>query len=223
MSGSIIVQRPIGPAEQLFLLHHGVGASALSMKPLAEAIAREFKRAFVVSVQAPNYSDLGAGFEWFSIRGVTEANRQERVEQALSGFIAEIRAGQRESGLTAHATAVIGFSQGAIMSLALAESEEAFVSRIFALSGRFARLPSQVEKNTTLHLIHGKGDLVIHYQHCIAAAERLRSVGADFTAEVIPFLGHEVNEEVIQALLQKLSQYLPKRHWDAALLASKDF
>jgi hypothetical protein len=42
---------------------------------------------------------------------------------------------------------------------------------------------------------------VIHYGHCVAAAERLVDLGGDVTADVIPFLSHEINTEVMDLLV----------------------
>jgi phospholipase/carboxylesterase len=107
---------------------------------------------------------------------------------------------------------VIGFSQGAIMSLALAHSNESVASRIVSLSGRFATLTSAIESNTTLHLIHGKSDQVIPYHHCLNTAEQLGRIAADFTADVIPFLGHQINQEAVELLIKRLKNHIPVRH-----------
>ena len=53
MSDSVIVARPTGPAQQLMLLFHGVGASAQDLVPLGRVLAEEFPEAFIVSVAAP--------------------------------------------------------------------------------------------------------------------------------------------------------------------------
>ena len=80
-----------GPPDLLYLLFHGVGATADSMLPLAQRLIREYPRAAVLCPNAPHRFDavIGArpgepeGRQWFSIRRVDEANRPDRVTAAL--------------------------------------------------------------------------------------------------------------------------------------------
>jgi phospholipase/carboxylesterase len=214
MSEAIVVQRPTGPAKQLMLLLHGVGATAQGLVPMGQRLAREFPDALVVSVQAPHASDLGQGYQWFSVHGITEEDRPARVAEALPAFVAMVQDWQRQSGVGSDATALIGFSQGAIMSLEASQLPQHLVGRVVALSGRFAALPQAPHPHTTIHMVHGKSDAVIHYGYTVTAAEHLISLGADVTADVIPFLGHEVNAEVVDVVVERLLGHLPKRHWE---------
>ena len=77
---SVVVAHPQG-ATQLALLFHGVGSSATGLVPLGQAIAQAHPKAMVVSVEAPHASTLGAGREWFSVVGITEQNRPERIAE----------------------------------------------------------------------------------------------------------------------------------------------
>ena len=120
LAKDIVVQRATddaaGPAE-LVLLFHGVGARAEDLVPLGEAIRETCPRASIVSVRAPDASSFGHGWQWFSVQGVTEANRPARIAGAMPRFVATIRAWQDATGIGPEATTLIGFSQGAIMSL----------------------------------------------------------------------------------------------------------
>ena len=75
----LIVQRPATPS-QLVLLFHGVGSSARDLVPLGEALAPHLPDAAIVSLQAPEAA--GPGWQWFSVQGVTEADRPARVAAA---------------------------------------------------------------------------------------------------------------------------------------------
>lgn len=221
----LVIQQPTGTAKQLFLLHHGVGATPQGLVPLGERLAAEFPDALVVSVQGPYASDLGQGFQWFSVVGITEENRPERVAAALPGFVNTVQAWQARSGVGPEATALVGFSQGAIMALESTQQEVHLAGRVVALSGRFAQLPRAPHAHTTLHMVHGKADGVMHYGYTVTAAEHLVSLGADVTADVIPFLAHEVTPEVADLVIERLLTHLPKRHWEAvqqAAAATKD-
>jgi phospholipase/carboxylesterase len=100
------------------------------------------------------------------------------------------------------------------MALEAAQAQPKLAARVVALSGRYAQLPIHAPVETTLHFIHGKSDAIIHYGHCVAAAERLVGLGGDVTADVIPFLGHEINEEVTAMLVERFTGHIPKHRWN---------
>jgi phospholipase/carboxylesterase len=214
---AIIIQQPTGAAAQLVLLFHGVGADAVDMAPLGRRLAKEFPQALVVSLPAPGASDMGAGGQWFPLQGITDENRPDRVEAAMPAFLATIRHWQKVSAVDREGTALVGFSQGAIMALESTRDREALAGRVIAIGGRFARLPEEATGGTTVHLFHGKADPVVSYAHTIAAAERLLALGGDVTADVLPFVGHEINEEVLDLLVERLKGYIPRRRWEEAL------
>jgi phospholipase/carboxylesterase len=214
---SLIVHPPAGGvAKQLFLLFHGVGAAPDDLVPLGQILAKQFPQSAIVSVQAPHDCPYSSGFQWFSVDGITEAQRPARIAQALPLFQQTVQHWQQAFGVGADVTALVGFSQGAIMALASTQQAPSLAARIVALSGRFGSLPEAAPENCTLHLIHGKQDSVIPYAHTVHAAERLVQLGADITADVIPFAGHEINEEIAALVIERLTTHVPKRYWEAA-------
>ncbi|WP_283148019.1 esterase [Silvimonas soli] len=205
MNSSIIIQQPQGSATQLILLFHGVGASPEHMVPLGEQLAARFAQAFVVSVQASHASDLGSGYQWFSVRGVTEENRPARVAEALPVFVDHVKHWQTQAGVNATATVLVGFSQGAIMVLESTQLATPIADRVIALSGRFALPPRSAASGVKLHLIHGTADAIMPYQQAEQAARQLNDLGAEVTLDLISGLGHGVNGEVLAHLLQRLT------------------
>ena len=200
---SIVVARPASPRE-LVLLFHGVGSSAASLAPLAELIARQRPDAMVVSVDAAHPSSSGAGREWFSVVGVTEANRPARIAGALTAFENAIRAWQAEAGVGPASTTLVGFSQGAIMSLEATQASD-LAHRIVAISGRFAQPPRRAPAGVSFHFVHGEDDAVIHPRSSVEAAEVLRSLGADATVHLVPGLGHGIDERAARLVLESLA------------------
>ncbi|SEB19366.1 esterase [Variovorax sp. YR216] len=196
---SIVVARPDKPAH-LVLLFHGVGSSAANLVPLAELVAQARPDAMVVSVDGPHPSNLGRGREWFSVAGVTEENRPQRVALALPLFRDTIAHWQRASGLGAGQTTLIGFSQGAIMALEATQAGDQLVARVVALAGRFAEPVRRVPSGVRFHFIHGAADPVILAQFSVEAAQKLRDLGADVTVDVLPDLGHGIDMRVANLL-----------------------
>ncbi len=214
---ALIIQNQEGAAAQLVVLFHGYGANAQDLLPVGEAVAQAFPKALVVAVNAPHASDAPGGFQWFSVHGVTEQNRQARVDEAMPSFVECVAHWQRESGAGAQATALIGFSQGAIMALESTKLKHPPAQRVVAIAGRFATLPEPAVFEGTVHFLHGKEDAVIAYQHTIAAAHHLRDSGVDITAEVLPFVGHSIPVEFIDLVVHRLSTHISYRVWTQAV------
>jgi phospholipase/carboxylesterase len=217
-----IIQQPQPTAVQLILLFHGFGGDTESMLPLGEQLAKAFPQAMVVAVTAHQPAESGRGFQWFKVSDITDENRPDRVAQAMPAFEASITHWQAHAGVTAEATALVGFSQGAIMALEATQRATPLASRVFAISGRYATLPSVAPGETMVHFLHGKADSVVPYSHTVDAAHTLRDLGGDITAEVLPFIGHEVHADFMTLVVSKLGSHLPRRLWDEALKASAE-
>jgi phospholipase/carboxylesterase len=202
------------------LLFHGVGGSALDLVPLGRVLAAEFPEAFIVSVAAP--AEAGGAGQWFSVLDISEENRVARVEAALPAFVETVAHWQHDAGVGTDAVALIGFSQGGIMALESTRDRPALAGRVVSIAGRFAALPTQANPATTLHLFHGKLDPVIPYGYTVEAAQHLVGIGADLTADVIPHVGHQINDDVADLLIERLRGHLPKRTWEAAMQAARE-
>lgn len=204
---SIVIARPERPA-QLVLLFHGVGSSAANLAPLGEAIARARPDAMVVSIDAPFPSGLGSGREWFSVLGITEQNRPERIAKVMPLFLDVISQWQRTSGVGPAGTVLVGFSQGAILSLEATQTEVATnpAERVIALAGRFAVPVRQAPPRLRCNLIHGAQDAVVSHTFSVAAAEALKALGGDATLDLLPGLGHGIDARALQLVIGYLGE-----------------
>lgn len=194
----LIVHQPSEAARQLVLLFHGVGASPESLVPLGQALAQPDR--WVVAVRSPFASDMGGGWQWFSVRGIDEANRIERIAAVMPRFVQTVRGWQARTGLDAPATALAGFSQGAIMVLESTQQAPLIAGRVVSMAGRFAQPPRVAPAGTALHFIHGEQDPVIAPAFSVAAAERLRALGAAPQVDLLPGLGHGIDDRVLALL-----------------------
>lgn len=213
-----------GRADLLFLLFHGFGATAAAMAPLAARLAAEYPQAAVLGLDAPDAAggtaeaaDVAAGCQWFAAQGVTEANRPERVAAALPAFIASVRRLSAHFELPWERTALVGFSQGAIMALEAVQAEPQLAGRVLAFSGRHATAPTHAPRDTTVHLLHGLDDRVVPCGPVIDSAQRLIALGGDVTADVLPGIAHELHPALIDKAVEQLRTFLPKKVWREAL------
>lgn len=192
---SLIIQEPAGPAAQLILLCHAAGADAASLLPMGERLGEAFPQAVIVSLQA---------------------DAPTATSQAVAALQTAVRDWQERSGVGAAATALIGISQGAEMVLEASKPKPMLASRVVAMGGRFTTLPDVPPAVTTIHFLHGKLDALVPYSHSVIAAHHLRDMGCDITAEVVPFVGHELHPDLIELAVTKLSTHIAHHLWTAA-------
>lgn len=212
-----VVQRPPAPAKQLLLLFHGVGDNPVSMGEIGRWFAPIFPDALIVSVGGAQPCGPPPARQWFSVEGVTEENRQQRIDAIMPVFIDIVHEWQQQSGLGPQATALIGFSQGAIMVLEGIKAQPDLASRVIAFNGRYASLPQQATTANTIHLIHGGVDPVIDLAWAVAAEEALQSLGGDVTLDIVEDLGHAIDDRSMNIALNHLRFTVPKRYFDEAL------
>ena len=214
-----------GEPGQLMILLHGWGARAADMVPLAHRLRAAFPQAVLLAPEGFEDAALGdrAGRQWFGLSGpdgpVTEANRPARVAAVLPPLAAWVRAAQAATGLGEAATALVGFSQGAIVALELVQQHDGIAGRVLAFAGRYASLPDAAPRNTTLHFFHGATDTVIPAAQARLAIERLALLRGDATIDIAQGVGHELPMALADRAIERLRSHIPQRTWAAALSA----
>lgn len=217
-----------GRPGQLMVLLHGWGASAADMAPLALALQAAFPQAALLAPQGFEPVDTGpagrsdsegvlAGRQWFSLTGVTEDTRPARVAAVLPRLADWVRAAQQASGVGPAATALVGFSQGAILALELAQLQDGIAGRVLSFAGRYATLPSVPLGQTTLHFFHGDTDTVIPAAQSRLAMERVAAFQGDATIDIARGVGHDLPPALVQCAVQRLQTHIPHRTWMAAM------
>lgn len=187
--------------DALCILLHGVGADAASMQPLGMLLQSACPTMAVVIPDAPERSDISSfGWQWFSVRGVTDQNRASRIDNALTPLKAFIASEQARYALAPARTAVGGFSQGAMMALALADHDLA-PSAIAAIAGRIARpVAAATGSSPTILLSHGALDPVVPFPCMEEAEHAFLSAGYPVKAIAITDLGHSISPAQAMAL-----------------------
>lgn len=202
----LILQRPTTPS-QLLMLFHGVGSSARDLAPLGEALAPHLPGAAIISVQAPEA--VGPGWQWFSVQGITEANRPAQVAGAMARFTQAVQQWQTACAVEPERTTLIGFSQGAIMALESTQLESPVAERVFAIAGRYARPPRIAHASVRTHMLHGDADGIMPVQGAVDALARLQGLGAVATLDRFAGLGHGIDRRVVDAIIRRLDGEVP--------------
>jgi len=221
-----------GPPAQLILLLHGWRSDGRAMAPLAQALRQAFPQAAVLAPDSPRAfervpsdaddrparepgRDLGR--LWYSIEGLTPANWPARVAACVPALASWVRAQQRRLGVGPAATALGGFSQGAILSLATALREDGLAGRVLAFGGCLVTPPQAAPQHTTVHLFHGGSDDIIPADGSRQALQWLGELQGDATLDIAEGVGHELHPALIDCALHRLTHHIPMRTWRAAL------
>lgn len=209
-----------GRPEQLILLLHGWGSVGQAMAPLAQALRAQFPQAAILAPDAPlPYEREPAGRlrQWYGVDDLTPSIWAERVGGALPALHAWVQAQQQRLGVGPAATALGGFSQGAVLSLALAMAHDGLAGRVLAFGGCLTAPPAVAPRHTTFHLFHGADDTVIPADGSRQALEWIGELDGDATLDVASGVGHVLHPALIDCCLHRLTHHIPQRTWRAAL------
>lgn len=180
----------------LVILLHGVGSNGADLAPLGESWKARLPDAVFVSPNAPEPSNFGSGYQWFSVAGVTEENRPARITAARAAFDTVISDIIDENGFNGRLNRVVlvGFSQGTIMSLDAVASGRWPVAAVIGFSGRLAsEAPLTPSTETKIMLIHGTSDPVIPSWETEKAEAELKAAGLSVETVIEPGLGHTIS------------------------------
>lgn len=120
----------------LLLLLHGYGSNEEDLFSFASELPEEY---YVVSARAP-FDMMHGSYAWYAINFDADENKFSDIGQArasrdiIANFIDELIA---EYPIDADNVTLIGFSQGCILSYAVAVSYPEKVQRVVAMSGYF--------------------------------------------------------------------------------------
>lgn len=210
-----------GPPAQLLILLHGWASDGSAMAPLAQALRAKFPQAALLAPDAWDPADGDRpGRQWYGVDDLTPQNWPERVDAGVARLRPWVRAQQRLRGVGPAATALAGFSQGAVLALALALAEDGLAGRVLAFGGCLTRVPEAAPALTTVHLFHGSDDEVIPAEGARQAFRIFGDLQGDATLDVARGVGHALHPALIDCALHRLQSHIPARTWREALGAA---
>lgn len=182
-------------SKNLVVLLHGVGSRGSDLQGVAEFWQQSMPQVSVALPDGSSAFDMGPGFQWFSVNGVTEEDRPARIQAARHAFDARLADVFKQQDIDPEKDRVIlaGFSQGAIMAMDALIRGRYPLAGVVAFSGRLASpLPLQPQAGSAALLIHGKADPVISWQESQKAAQTLSAAGVEVQLSIADHVPHTI-------------------------------
>jgi len=195
----------------LLLLLHGVGSHERDLFDLAEYLDRRF---FIVSARAPNV--LGPdSYAWYPVEftangTIIDFEVAEDSRSILLRFIDELIEAYRVDPRRVY---LMGFSQGAIMSLAIALTRPDKVAGIIVMSGRLLpEIRSMIAEPMALtglpiFMAHGRADPIVPIAQARATRDELSKLPVALTYHEYA-MGHQVTVESMKDVVAWLKARL---------------
>jgi phospholipase/carboxylesterase len=187
-----------GAAQQLIIFVHGYGADGNDLIGLAPHFADLMPNAKFVSPNAP-YPCEGSpfGYQWFRLAERTEPEMLAGARTAqpiLEKYITDQLAAAR---LEDRALALIGFSQGTMISLFTGLRRERPMAGILGYSGRLVgaeALAWEISVRPPVVLVNGDADELIPADQQAKALSALQGAAVPVEGHIRAGLGHSIDE-----------------------------
>lgn len=184
--------RPLQEAEAAVVMVHGRGATAESILTLAEEVGQP--ELAYVAPQAP-------GFTWYPYSFMAPIEQNEPHLSSALRTLEETLAELAAAGIPPERTVLLGFSQGACLSLEFAARHAQRFAGVVALSGGLIGPPGTPLEHegsfdgTPVFLGCSDRDPHVPAARVHESAEVFRKMGARVTERIYPGLGHTVNQD----------------------------
>jgi phospholipase/carboxylesterase len=199
-----------GKAGSLVILLHGLGSDGNDLIGLAPYWAPRLPDTAFVSPNAPFPYDMAPyGFQWFSLQDRSPARILAGVQAAAPILDAFIDQELERHGLDESRLALVGFSQGCMMSLYVAPRRARPVAQVLGYSGRLIGaelLATEARSKPPVLLVHGSADEVVPFDSLALAADGLKAAGIPVETLTCPGLSHAIDEPGLAAGAKRLAK-----------------
>lgn len=206
-----------GAARSAVIFLHGYGADGADLLGLADPLAPHLPRTAFHAPNAPERCiNNPHGFQWFPIpwldgSSIEDAEKGMRASvDDLNAYIDQVLA---DEGLEPEALALVGFSQGTMMSLHVAPRRAKPLAAVVGFSGRLLTpeaLADEVVSRMPVLLIHGDADEMVPVAALSEAGDALTAAGFETYAHVSKGMAHGIAPDGLSLALSFLHDKLPK-------------
>ena len=207
-------RRETGDKPPLLVLLHGVGSNEQDLFSLAGELDPRFA---VVSARAP-FTRFPGSYAWFDVEMLPggefriDPGMWEESRGQLEAFITEAVAHYDADPGRVH---LVGFSQGAIMSLSIMLTNPSLVAGVAAMSGRLLPevrplvRPGAELAGFPVLVVHGTEDAVIPVRYGREVNEFLQTLPVELAYQEFP-MGHQVSAASLELVSTWLTAHLDR-------------
>lgn len=184
------------PASHLVVLCHGYGSDGNDLIGLAPHWRNALPGAAFVAPDAPERCSMaGAGYQWFPLARIDPLEALRGTEAAAPKLDAFINAELSRLRLSGDRLALVGFSQGTMMSLYVGLRRNPAPAAIVGFSGLLvgAENVPRSDKPPPVLLLHGDADQVVPPQALFMSANALAGAGVPVQWHMSKGLAHGID------------------------------
>lgn len=198
LNGPMMPPASGGAPQSIVVLLHGYGSNGEDLISLAPYWREALPNTLFVSPNAPQpCPGAPGGYQWWALTDFSPAGRAAGVRQAAPAVDAFLDAVLERFGLTEDRLALVGFSQGTMMSLHAGPRRAKGLAGIVGYSGMLAdpeALAAEVKTRPPVLLVHGDADPMVPVTALPAAETVLTGLGFEVATHVSRGLGHSIDE-----------------------------
>lgn len=190
-----------GAPKKLVILAHGYGSNGDDLIGLTPYFARALPDAVFVSPNAPeSLPGYPGAYQWFGLTRLEPQLMAAGVKSAASTLDRFIDAELLRYRLNPADCALVGFSQGTMMSLHVGLRRPEPLAGVIGYSGLLAApedLPAEIRSRPPVALVHGDADDVIPIGALFATVQGLAAARTPSLWRISPGAGHTITEDAL--------------------------
>jgi len=214
--------------QNLVIFLHGYNGNLEDHQYAVDWLNEYLQSAILLTPQAPEVCDKNPSKrQWFGMlkhdpeyRRINPAVSNEDIF-AIYNFAGEqidacaaqindfITSQQQRLNIDDKNTFLIGFSQGAMLSIYCALSRSSSLGGVFVLSGLIAgeaKLAQKIHSRPPLYLFHGVNDLKVQYKTLTSTVDWLHCHNIEVQSKIYHDLAHRINEDEIKFIAAKIAE-----------------
>ena len=185
--------------KQIIVLCHGYGGDGKDISSLAIGWQRFLPDAIFLCPNAPEICSINPnGYEWFDLSSEKKEIIFEKsliAEKKLNNFLDEVL---DDFQLSSSNLALVGFSQGCMISIQAAFKIKKKISCLIGYSGKVINkehLSSNIISKPATYLMHGQNDTIVPPTHLLEAKEFFTKVGLKIKTKMFNNCEHRIPVE----------------------------
>tara|TARA_B100000029_G_scaffold384593_1_gene380139 strand:- start:8325 stop:8981 length:657 start_codon:yes stop_codon:yes gene_type:complete len=185
--------------KQAVILCHGYGGDGKDISALAINWQRFLPDAIFLCPNAPETCVINPqGFQWFDLTSEDEKIILEKTliaEEKLNTFLDQVL---NNLQLNLSNLALVGFSQGAMISIQVALKKKEKINCLIGYSGKIINqkhLLGNIISKPNIFLMHGENDTIVPPIHLLEAKEYLKKNGINIKTKMFKNCEHKIPVE----------------------------